>query len=465
MGIRIKKIVEFFLGVDEHERMKALLLMLSFFFIIGSYTILKELNDALFVSIVGKEFQPWARILSMLILVPAIFFYSRLVDVMRRHQLFYFYATLYGLGGLVFAYLLGNPTIGLANTDASPYRLFGWIFYVFIEGYSPFMVSLFWAFANSINTPETAKSNYTFIVAGSKIGGMLTAAFAWWLLTRPLNAGVFSLNDVQNHQILLVIGSLFALCVPLVVYILMKKIPQKNLHGYEAVYRVEKQEKYHKTGVISGLTTLLNQPYLLGIFGMVFFWEVTNVVFQYQRLCIGQLCSKTASEFTGFLFEQVFLMHALGFIIVLFGTRAFIELLGERRSLILVPVASGALFLYYLSSQSATAVLIVYALIRSINYAFAIPLRETLYIPTTKEMKFKSKSWIDAFGAKIAKGFGAQYIMFTLWIADSMVMFSNAIFFTCLISLWIIAAHLLGRRFESAVAKNEVIGIETAEQK
>lgn len=462
MSSGFKKFINFFIGIEPHERIKVLLMTLAFFFIISGYSLAKELKDSIFVSVVGKEYQPWARQLSMLFLIPAILFYSKLVDSMRRYQLIYFYAILYGVVGLVFAYYLGHQTIGLENTVASPYRLFGWFFYLFIEGYSPFIVSLFWAFANSITDPESAKTNYALMVSGSKIGGMLTTGFAWWLLNRRLMDGSLMYSDVTNHQIVLALASFLILCVPVVVYFLMKRVPGRYLHGYEAVYQAEKSHKAHSESMFSGLKIFMKYPYILGIFCMVFFWEVINVFFQYQRLGVGQAASSSSSEFTGHLFKYAFSVHAIGFVMVFFGTRTVMGWLGERKSLLLVPVLIGILLVYYLNVQSANAMLIALILMRAVNYSFASPLRETLYIPTTKDIKFKSKSWIDAFGAKIAKSIGANYIVFTLWLAESLVFTSHMIFFVVIIGLWLLAAHLLGRRFERAVANNEVIGLEEA---
>lgn len=469
MSSRLKQMFRFFIDVEPHERIKVLLLTISFFLVIGGYTMIKELKDSIFVSIVGREYMPWAKMLSMVVLIPPILIYSRLVDWLRRYQLLAFYCLLYGIGGLLCAYYLGHPVIGLENTDTGPYRLFGWIFYFFIEGYNPFVISVFWAFTNSITSPEAAKNNYTIMIAGSKIGGMVMSSFAWWILSARALDGSPWLSDVVSHQILVAISSLFLVCVPFIIYVLLKNVPGKLLHGYEAAYKVEKQRSKEEVSggfwgtfksMFSGLVMLVKYPYVLGMFGMIFFWEVINVVFSYLRLGIGQSSTNSVAGLSGFLFEQAFYIHLAGFFIVLLGTRAIINFLGERLSLMAVPTITGILLSYYLTSQSIKAVLVVYVLIRSVNYAFAYPLRESLYIPTTKEMKFKSKSWIDAFGAKVAKGCGSYYNVFSAGFAESMLFSVHILFFSVVIGLWILTAHLLGRRFERAVAHQEVIGSE-----
>jgi AAA family ATP:ADP antiporter len=467
MSFGLKKFVNFFLSVDKHERLKVIFLSLSFFFIIGAYTVVRTLKDSLFINIVGREYWATAKGLSIIMLIPAILLFSRIVDVLRRHHVLYLYIVLYGLGGLVIAYFLGDPLIGLPNTDTSPYRLFGWVIYLFIEGYNPFVVSLFWSFAHTITSPEAAKSNYPLMVASSKLGGMLSAALATVLLLRSVTTLEQRAFDTFNHQLLLVICSLLLLIVPLFVYLLITRVPSQDLHGYEAAYQLEKERSHQKheggvkewiKGIFSGLTLLIKYPYVLGIFGVIFFWEVVGVFVNFERLSTGQRLALSLSGQTAYLLQLDMYVHLTGFFITLFGTRALIKLLGERISLIIVPIATGISLFFYLFDPSAFVMGLVFVIVRSINYAFASPLRESLYIPTTKEMKFKSKSWIDAFGVKIAKGVGATYSSFVISLPGALMYGVNVIFFGVVFSLWIATAHLLGRRYERSVKRNEVIG-------
>ena len=105
----------FNLGLNRHERLKFILLTISFAFVLGSYTIAKELKDSIFVSIVGKDHLPMAKLLVIFLLIPAALVYSRLVDVFRRYQLLAFYSMLYGVILAGFAVLLGHHSIGLYN--------------------------------------------------------------------------------------------------------------------------------------------------------------------------------------------------------------------------------------------------------------------------------------------------------------------------------------------------------------
>ena len=192
----------FSLDLNKRDLFKIFLLSLAFFCVIGSYTILKELKDILFVQFVGSDYWADVKWISMFALIPATMLYAKLVDSMSRFKLLCFYSSLYGVVGLVIAYFLGDPTIGLANIVASADRWFGWFIYLFYEGAVPFVVSLFWSFSNSVTAPETAKKGYPIMIAGSKLGGMCTAGLAWMLLTPTGIIGNIGFSDIFIHQFL-----------------------------------------------------------------------------------------------------------------------------------------------------------------------------------------------------------------------------------------------------------------------
>ncbi len=106
---------------------------------------------------------------------------------------------------------------------------------------------------------------------------------------------------------------------------------------------------------------------------------------------------------------------------------------------------------------------LAYGLLKAVNLAFSWPVRESLYIPTTKEIKFKSKSWIDAFGSKFAKASGGAFNWTSAQLATSLVMPFHAFFFAGIVGVWFTTAYLFGRRYERVVANNEVIGLEPGE--
>jgi len=457
--MQMRHIVGGLLNVEPQEKLKVFLLALAFFFVIIGYTVASDLKDAIFLNTVGRDWIPMAKISSMLVLVPAIFLYSIIVDRVRRYQLLTIYVIFYGLMSLVIAYFIGHETIGIVNTVTSPYRLFGWISYYFFEGYSPFVVGVFWAFANSVNSPDSAKRNYGLMVSGSKLGGILSAGGSWALFSWCAQKNSFA-YDVFAHQIVLVVSALAILVVPFVIYALIKKVPAQYLHGYEASYQVEKKrEDAHKakTGIFEGFIMLFRYPYVMGIFCMVYFYEIIATVLSYLKLGVAEKYINMSAK-SAFLFKVALIAHVVGLFIAFIGTRALLAALGTRICLLLIPLLSGTLLFYAMVNGDAQAILFAVIALKAVNYAFSHPVRESLYIPTVKDIKFKSKSWIDAFGSKFAKSSGSTANMVMSWAGPDLFLAVHSFFFAFIVALWFLTAFLLGRRFETAVNKNEVIG-------
>jgi ATP:ADP antiporter, AAA family len=450
-----------FWALEPEARTKFIWVAVVFCLIITAYTTCKEMKDIVFSEIVGADYVPNAKILSLFVLIPAVLFYSYLVSKVRRYQLLLFYALFYGVLGLVFAYFLGHPTIGIANADADPSRLMGWLFYFFIEGYSPFLVSVAWAFSNSVFTPEEAKGSYGLLVASSKVGGVLSAGFGWYLLQPWI-----PLTSLAKQQILLVWPSVVILFVPVAVLYLMKRVSGNLLHGYEAAYEYQKvvEKKHKKVGMFSGLKLLIEQPYVLGIFSVIFFYEVVNAILSFLRIIYARSESIGIDEFGSKLFAMTMGYHFIGFFIALFGTNFLLRRLGERRCLVLMPVMVGILIVVFMMIGTFGAFMFAFIAIRAMNYGFFYPVRESLYIPTVKEVKFQSKAWIDAFGTKLAKGSGskiniaARYIMSNFGL-QALHMFQWAVF-SVLIGCWTVVAVMLGKRYVAAIKNNEAIGAE-----
>jgi ATP:ADP antiporter, AAA family len=171
--------------------------------------------------------------------------------------------------------------------------------------------------------------------------------------------------------------------------------------------------------------------------------------------------AKSLSGFSGSLFGQRFLMHSLGFVISFFGTRPLINKLGERVCLLLIPIIMSTLLLIFMLFYNEQAVLIVFMLIGTLNYAFASPLRESLYIPTVRDIRFKSKAWIDSFGTKFSKGCGALIIGFVQYFAvTGSPLFMNlySVIFASISGLWIVLAYFLGKKYDDLVENDKVIG-------
>ncbi len=449
----LKKIVKPLSQVPFFEKVKIALLTASFFCIIACYTVLRELRDVIFIDTVGCSHLQHVQIASLFALVPALFLYALCVDRLKKHQLLYVYTLLYGIGGLFIAFYLGRPA-GFVEWGTRSY-VFGWLQYIFIEGYVPFVISPFLAFVSSVITPTRAAQSYAVIIGGSKLGGMLTAALAWWFLR------FLSWPGDTTLRFLLILASLFIFLVPVLIFWLNKSVPESFMRGYEAHSVLDKKNKRDGApwyqDLFSGLRHMAKYPYILGIFGLVFSWEIISVVLSYHRLGMCVMVHKTVAGLSSELFLQIFWTHVLSFFITCIGATSLCAGAGQRLTMMAVPILTGFLAVGFFTSKVSTVIIGCYILMRALNYSLALSVREVLYIPTTTEMRFKSKSWIDVFGAKFARGSGSLYGIFAQ-SSGACTGSSYLCFCLTIIGCWMMTAHFLGKRFEAAIKHQEVIG-------
>jgi AAA family ATP:ADP antiporter len=106
----------------------------------------------------------------------------------------------------------------------------------------------------------------------------------------------------------------------------------------------------------------------------------------------------------------------------------------------------------YLVVPTLFVVTIFIVLLKGLHYAFNQPVRETLYIPTSKDIKYKAKAWIDVVGMRGAKAVGFQLAGF-LGHASGII----GVVVLGLLSLWTGVASVIGKKNEDAAAKNTVI--------
>jgi AAA family ATP:ADP antiporter len=103
----------------------------------------------------------------------------------------------------------------------------------------------------------------------------------------------------------------------------------------------------------------------------------------------------------------------------------------------------------------------VMAISKGINYALGQPSKEQLFIPTSKDAKYKSKAWIDMFGSRSAKAAGSAFkggskALAKLFGAAASDLFLGATSVAVCIG-WFFVTLFLGRKHKQAVEHNEVV--------
>lgn len=440
--------ISFLSGFEsKQERRKFSLLAVVFSLTIGVYWLFRPVKDGVFLTMVGTDWQPLVKILSFFVVVPIVFIYSKLVDRFPRHKLLYGLSVFYAIATVIFAFLILNPVIGIANTEASPWRLLGWTWYLFVESFGSVMVALFWSFVADTTTPDSAKRGYSLIALGGQLGGLMG----------PFAGGYIADHYGTGSALLFGAAGLIALTVSVWYY--MRSMPKTEMQGFAAhgkPLESKPGEVKSKPGFGEGLRLLLTKPYLLGIFAVVSFYEIIVTILDYQFKVLAAQ-QYTGDALTSYLSQFAMWTNGVALASLLLGAGAVGRKLGLTRTLLLLPILIAVAVLVMSFSPVLHIAFMIMVISKGINYALNQPAKEQLYIPTSKDSKYKAKAWIDMFGSRSSKGLGSIVNGFKGIAGAEMFMIISAAASLGMIGVWIFAALFLGRTHAQAVKEDRLV--------
>ncbi|MFH1644397.1 MAG: Npt1/Npt2 family nucleotide transporter [bacterium] len=452
----LPKPLRFLWGDLTNEELKKFgILSAAMMLIIGNYWMLRTTKNAVFDMFVGfRQYQPIVKMISLFVMIFLVLVYSKLVDLMKKQHLIYLFCVAYSILFILIGYAIANPQMATMQPTSFFYPLFswipgsiiGWISYVLLESYGSLLIALFYAFIASVMTTESAKKGYGMLFFLTQIG-TITGSFI-----------TAKYSTILGLDKLYIFGGLIILIAPFIIMFYTKVIPQQ----LTTVQKLTSQKT--DTGFLEGLKILLTRPYVMGILVVATIYEIIGTIVEYQMNWIASGLYTTAGEFATFNAYLGIGINSLALIFALVGTSYFMRNFGLKFCLMAFPVIIGTIiittFFFYYSgiaeAQLMWTLLAAMIAIKGFSYTLNKPSSEVLYIPTTKDIKFKSKSWIDSFGGRSTKGIGAlasnslKYSLPALMIYGSLISLG-------IVGVWIVIAALTGKKFQQLQEDNSFV--------
>jgi AAA family ATP:ADP antiporter len=457
----LQKLIKPIFGEFEPQEFRKFLRMGAVFaFIIGSYWTLRPLKKAIFCTLVGAADTPIAKLSAVILLVPLIMGYTKLLDIYKREKTFYIISGAYGILALVFTVLLAYvPTseackIQITGLGISASTLLGYAFYLFVETYGSMIPALFWSIAADTTAPDSAKKGFSFIVALGQFGGIVGPYFI---------AGLPRRLGLQTNAISLFIC---AITIGFSIYFLrrfFKKTPEHLLSSFHGTNEHKEEEK-QEPGFFEGLKLLVKHKYLLGIFAVVAFPEIiTAIVDQHFDTLASQKYTGTQlAEYLGAYGSSV---NIVALLFLLCGIGNITRVFGVGISLVLMPIIYGLSMLGFISLNSLNFLFVLMVSSKAINYALNGPAIKQLYIPTTRDVRLKSQAWIESFGSRGSKLTGGIFNLGLKPLQKQLgevagraqhALYASYLSFG-LIFGWFFIALYLGRKHKTALQEKKVI--------
>jgi len=436
---------------SKDEVKKFAMLGIIFGLVIGTYWAFRPIKDSIFAAMVGIDYQPWAKWLSLSIIVPLVIIYGKLIDTFPRHKVFYAITTLYGVIALIFAYFFMDPVYGLTNTLESPTRILGWLWYVYVESFGSLIVALFWAFTADITKPEAAKRGFPLIALFGQTGNIIG----------PLFLTANKLGFATSAPIVAIAG-VFMMLMAVLMWVFMRVVPASELVGFESA---DQKEHESEPGFFEGLKLLLSQSYLMGIFLVISIYEVIITILDFQLKAMVKAAYPAEKDMATVLANYAVWVGIVATVCVLLGINNIQRYLGMTWSLVSLPILIALAVVSLWASPTLSVIFWIMVLSKAVNYALNQPTLKQLYIPTSKDAKYKSQAWMEMFGSRGSKAAGSAVNMFRGNLIGrhgkvlGLGMFLNMSTGVSLlmIVLWLFIALFVARKYTRAVETNKII--------
>jgi AAA family ATP:ADP antiporter len=426
----LDRFLRLFAEVRAGEGAQVLLLTLNAFLILTAYYVIKPAREALIlVQPGGAEIKSYATALQVVLLAAAVPVYGALATRLARRRLV----------NLFTAFLIG--CLALFHLAAQAGMHVGVPFFLWIGVFSLMGIAQFWGYANDLYTPEAGERLFAFIAFGASSGAVF-GAFA---------SG--NLIDVLGVNTLLLVAAAI-LAVSLTLFNLI----DVRAHATQ-IAPAQTKASEPRVGDGNPFSLVLRSRYLLLIAVLFLVINWVNTTGEYVLSSIvkhaaeaeaaaGTLAPEKKGDFIGAFFAHYFqVVNTIGMLLQLFVVSRVVRYLRVPVALRILPlVAFGSYFVAALI-PSLAIVRGVKIAERSLDYSLQNTVAQMLYLPTTREEKYKAKQVTDTIAVRAGDVLAAA----TVFVGSSVLALSVsqfALINVLLAAVWLVVAVRLGREFE-----------------
>ena len=240
---------------------------------------------------------------------------------------------------------------------------------------------------------------------------------------------------------------LFALLISLIAVIAGRLVAKNPPPSVETVKK-DIPAKKKANPALEGARLVFSSPYLISIIGIVGLYEIVSTIMDFQfTATIEHYLDGPA---IGRQFSTIFtITNWVSMLVQFFLTSFIMTRFGLRTALMILPLAVLAGSFGFL----ALPILWVGSLLNTADNGFSYSInqsaKETLYVPTTREEKYKAKAFIDMFVQRFAKAIavGVSLLITTIFADFSSIRWLSLVTILLVVA-WIFAVRFAGARFK-----------------
>jgi len=425
-------VLRLFSDVRPGEAGTAILLLVNLFLLLVGYYILKTVREPLILATGGAEMKAYASAGQALTLMGFVPIYSWLASRVDRLKL---------IVCLLAFFIVVIELFYLGARGAVPYV--GFAFFIFVGIFSLASIAQFWAYANDLYTKQAGDRLFPIIAIGATGGSWLGS----WIAEELFKADVHLYNMLHLTVALLV------------VHLLIYWVVNRREGGRAGQPRAAAQTTLGGPG---GFSLVFNSPYLRLIALLLVLLNIVNTTGEYilGRLVVGAASAAAAANpalsresFIGSFYGSYFFwVNVAALVIQAFLVSRIVKYLGIAGVILALPLVALGAYSTIALGASLAVVLWAKTAENATDYSAMNTGKQMLWLPTSREAKYKAKQAVDTFFVRIGDLLSAGLVFVgTTWLALGVSGFALAN--VVLTVAWLAVAVLLLREHRRVVAQ------------
>jgi ATP:ADP antiporter, AAA family len=432
-----------FVDIRKGELEPALLFFLFWFFVIVVFQALRPLKKGLFVEHLGAHMELYAKLANIGVAMLAVVVFTALYNRFGSRRLIPVLCGIFAVALLVFA--------GVLSGGGAPAASVNWAFYLFGDAWSTVWVTTFWAYLTELTRTEQSKRLYGVIGTGGVIGGLM-ANFTVWQYIENSGIGV------------LLAGAAVVTVVIAAIVLRLETIarrPGTAIRRQTGDTPKAAGEKTPQKGnpVFDGARLVVASKYLLAIAMITFLYEINSQILDYQFSSAAEAI-QGAGGTQAFFGRVGTIVGVISVVTQLFLVSFITRTFGITTALLILPAAMAAASgIYFVTPMLMTAALLTIS-DNSFNYSINQTAREMLYVPTSDDVKYKARAFINMLVQRVGKGAAILMALGFDALSNLPIRYLSILAFA-VIAIWAGFALYAGRRFEALTAEETRTAVPT----
>jgi AAA family ATP:ADP antiporter len=369
----LDRALSLFTDVRAGEGATAALMLVNIFLLLICYSIIKIVREPLILLGGGAEVRSYTAAGQALVLMGYVPLYSWVASRVDRVKL---------LVGVTLFFVVNIELFALAVTARVPYV--GVAFFIWVGIFNISLVAQFWSFANDIYAKEAGDRLFPMIMIGMTAGAPIGSFVAGRL---------FGLGF--NPQVILQISAVL-LTATLLLYLSINARETRKQRAPAAMLA---------SG--GGFGLVLRSPYLRLIAFLIVLLNIVNTTGEYL---IARLLTSHAHELAAanpafnaqayigsFSGNYQFWVNVTALLLQAFVTSRLVKRLGLRGALLALPLIALGGYTTIAAGAGFAVVRWIKTAENATDYSIMNTARQLLWLPTSREEKYKAKQAIDTF--------------------------------------------------------------------